>query len=361
MKYMDEYRDKRLVDQLVQRIRSLSHTPVQLMEVCGGHTMSIRKFGIPSLLPETVRLVSGPGCPVCVTGRHFIDKAIAFSRLSDVIITTFGDLIRVPGSTSSLEKEKAGGADIRIVYSVLDALQIALDHKDKQVVFLGIGFETTSPGSAAGIKKAAEMHIPNFFLYSSHKVMPPAMRALIHEGIAISGFIAPGHVSTITGTAMYEEFPATYGVGCVVSGFEPVDLLQSVLMLVEQIESGRPRVEIQYKRAVRPEGNPKALQLLHEVFEPQDDWWRGLGVLPGSGLRLKTAFEHFDAENGFTVDVEETREEKGCICGEVLKGLKQPGDCNLFGKACTPSDPVGACMVSNEGTCHAWYRYHRHG
>ncbi len=361
MKYMDEYRDKRLVDQLVQRIRSLSRTPVQLMEVCGGHTMSIQKFGIPSLLPETVRLVSGPGCPVCVTSRHFIDKAIAFSRLSNVIITTFGDLIRVPGSTSSLEKEKAGGADIRIVYSVLDALQVAVDHRDKQVIFLGIGFETTSPGSAAGIIKAAEMHIPNFFLFSSHKVMPPAMRALIREGIAISGFIAPGHVSTITGTVMYEEFPAKYGVGCVVSGFEPVDLLQSVLMLIEQAEGGRPRVEIQYKRAVRPEGNPKALELLGEVFEPQDDWWRGLGVLPASGLRLKPAFQHFDAENVFSVNVEETQEEKGCICGEVLKGLKQPGDCNLFGKVCTPSDPVGACMVSNEGTCHAWYRYHRHG
>ena len=187
------------------------------------------------------------------------------------------------------------------------------------------------------------------------------MRALIHEGIAITGFIAPGHVSTITGTAMYAEFPEKYGVGCVVSGFEPVDLLQSVLMLVTQVEYGQPKVEIQYKRAVKPEGNPKALQLLQEVFEPRDDWWRGLGVLPKSGLRLKPELQHFDAENEIAVEVEETREEKGCICGEVLKGTKQPGDCKLFGKACTPSDPAGACMVSNEGTCHAWYRYHLNG
>lgn len=361
MKYMDEYRDRGLVDHLVQRIRDVSKVPVRLMEVCGGHTMSIQKFGIPSLLPETVELVSGPGCPVCVTGRQFIDKAIAYSRLKDIIITTFGDLIRVPGSTSSLEKEKASGADIRIVYSVLDALQVAMENPDKKVIFLGIGFETTSPGSAAGIKRASEMHIPNFFLYSSHKVMPPAMKALIHEGIAISGFIAPGHVSTITGTAMYEEFPQRYGVGCVVSGFEPADLLQSVLMLVQQVENRKPVVEIQYKRAVRPEGNPKALQVLDEIFEPQDDWWRGLGVLPGSGLRLRPAFQHFDAENEIAVRVEETRDEKGCICGDILKGLKQPDECKLFAKACTPSDPAGACMVSNEGTCHAWYRYHRHG
>ena len=361
MKYIDEYRDKRLVDQLVLMIRNISRTPVKLMEVCGGHTMSIQKFGIPSLLPETVQLVSGPGCPVCVTSRHFIDKAIAFSRLKDIIIATFGDLIRVPGSTSSLEKEKAGGADIRIVYSVLDAIQVAIDHPEKKIVFLGIGFETTSPGSAAGILKAAEMRIPNFFLFSSHKVMPPAMRALIHEGIAIDGFIAPGHVSTITGTGMYAEFPEKYGVGCVVSGFEPVDLLHSVLMLVAQVEDWQPKVEIQYKRAVKPGGNPKALQLLQEVFEPRDDWWRGLGVLPNSGLRLRPEFQHFDAENEIAVQVEKTREERGCICGDILKGKKQPDDCKLFGKACTPSDPAGACMVSNEGTCHAWYRYHRNG
>ncbi|HNS18533.1 MAG TPA: hydrogenase formation protein HypD [Bacteroidales bacterium] len=361
MKYRDEYRDRRLVDHLVSRIRAVSRTPVQLMEVCGGHTMAIQKFGIPSLLPDSVRLVSGPGCPVCVTGRHYLDKAIAFSRLKDVIITTFGDLIRIPGSSSTLEKENAGGADIRIVYSILDAIRIARENPEKKIVFLGIGFETTSPGTAAGIKKVAEMHIPNFFLYSSHKVMPPAMRALIHEGIAIDGFIAPGHVSTITGTGMYSEFPENYGVGCVVSGFEPADLLQSVLMLVSQVENAQPKVEIQYTRAVKPEGNQKALQLLRDVFEPQDDWWRGLGVLSQSGLRLKPEFQHLDAENEIAVNVEEIREEKGCICGDILKGLKQPGECKLFGNRCTPSDPAGACMVSNEGTCHAWYRYSRNG
>ncbi|MBP6978972.1 MAG: hydrogenase formation protein HypD [Bacteroidales bacterium] len=361
MKYMDEYRDRRLVDHLVHQIRKVSSTPVNLMEVCGGHTMSIQKFGIPSLLPDTVRLVSGPGCPVCVTSRHFIDKAIAFARLKEVIITTFGDLIRVPGSSTSLEKEKASGADIRIVYSILDAIQIARENPEKKIVFLGIGFETTSPGTAAGMKKVAEMHIPNFFLYSSHKVMPPAMRALIHEGIAIDGFIAPGHVSTITGTGIYDEFPLKYGIGCVVSGFEPVDLLQSVLKLVLQVENKQPGVDIQYTRAVKPQGNQKALQLLRNVFELQDDWWRGLGVLPQSGLRLKPEYQHFDAENEIPVKVEETREEKGCICGDILKGLRQPGECKLFGNPCTPSDPIGACMVSNEGTCHAWYRYNRHG
>lgn len=361
MKFMDEYRDRRLVDQLLNQINAISRTPVTLMEVCGGHTMAIQKFGIPFLLPQTISLVSGPGCPVCVTSNQFIDKAVAYSRLANVTITTFGDLVRVPGSSSSLEKEKASGADIRIVYSVLDAIQVARQQPDKKVIFLGIGFETTSPGTAAGILKAAEWHLPNFFLLSSHKVMPPAMHALIHEGIAIQGYIAPGHVSTITGTEIYREFPENYGVGCVVSGFEPVDMLQSILMLVMQVENKDPKVEIQYRRAVRTEGNPKAKQLLREVFDQQDDWWRGLGVLPGSGLRLKAAFQHFDIENELAVQVEETRVDKGCICGDILKGLKKPKDCKLFGKACTPSYPVGACMVSHEGTCHAWYRYNRNG
>jgi hydrogenase expression/formation protein HypD len=358
---MDEYRDKRLVDQLVQQIRAVSHKPVRLMEVCGGHTMAIQKFGIPSLLPETIRLLSGPGCPVCVSGRNFIDKAIAFSRRDDVIITTFGDLIRVPGSTSTLEKEKASGAAIRIVYSILDAIQIALQHPGKKVVFLGIGFETTTPGTAAGIKMAAELHLPNFFLLSAHKVMPPAMRALIHEGVRIQGYIAPGHVSTITGSVMYEEFPEKHGVGCVISGFEPVDLLQTIYMLVSQVEENRPRVEIQYRRAVKPEGNLKAKQLMEEVFELQDEWWRGLGTLPLSGMRLKPEYQVFDAENMIPVKVERTREEKGCICGEILKGLKSPHDCKLFGESCTPTDPVGTCMVSHEGACHAHYRYSRDG
>ncbi|MCD4736572.1 MAG: hydrogenase formation protein HypD [Bacteroidales bacterium] len=357
MKYIGEYRDKELVARIVGRIKQHSKNQIVLMEVCGGHTMAIQKFGIPSLLPDTIKLLSGPGCPVCVTDRKFIDKAVAYSRLEDFVITTFGDLIRVPGSTSSLEKERASGRDIRIVYSVLDALLIAKNNPDKKVIFLGIGFETTSPGSGAGIVNAMMAAMKNFYLFSSHKIMPPAMSALIDEGVAIDGYIAPGHVSTITGSGIYEDIPKKHGLGVVISGFEPVDLLQSILMLVKQIENGSPKVEIAYKRAVKPGGNPKALAILEEVFELRDDWWRGLGVLPGSGMKLRKKYRDFDAEVNIPVEVEPTREDKGCICGEILKGLKNPGNCKLFRKACDPANPVGACMVSHEGACYAWYRY----
>jgi len=357
IKYIDEYRDKNLVLKLVEEINRLSTRPLRFMEVCGGHTMAIQKFGIPSLLPENIQLLSGPGCPVCVTDRKYLDTAIAFSRLDDVIITTYGDLIRVPGSTSSLDAEKGHGNDIRIVYSVLDALEIARENPDKKVIFLGIGFETTTPSSAVGVLNAEEQGLTNFFLHSSHKVMPPAMTALIDEGVKIDGYIAPGHVSTITGTSIYNDIADKYRLGCVISGFEPVDLVQAIYMLVNQLENNSPAVEIQYKRAVFPEGNIKAQTLVSKVFEASDDWWRGLGILKDSGLRLRKEYEHMDAEKAVPVIVEATREEKGCICGEILKGLKSPGDCKLFGKACTPNDPVGACMVSNEGACHAWYRY----
>ncbi len=359
MKYIDEYRDKELVRKLVEQIKKRSKKPISLMEVCGGHTMSIQKFGIPYLLPETVKLISGPGCPVCVSSNSFIDRAIAYSRLDDVIITTYGDLIRVPGSTSSLDKEKAKGADIRIVYSILDALTIAKTNRRKKVIFLGIGFETTAPGSAAGILKAQMAGLRNFFVYSSHKIMPPAMEALIDEGVNIDGYIAPGHVTTITGTSIYENIPKKFGLGCVVSGFEPVDLLTAILMLVEQIENNDPKVEIAYKRVVKPEGNVKAQGILDEVFELRDDWWRGLGVLPKSGLKIREKYKMHDAEVMVPIEVEPVKEWKGCICGEVLKGLKNPKECKLFGKVCTPTNPVGACMVSNEGSCHAYYRYNK--
>lgn len=357
MKYIDEYRDRELVEKLVEQIKLKSTKPIALMEVCGGHTMSIQKFGIPSLLPETIKLISGPGCPVCVSSRAYIDQAIAYSRLSDVIITTYGDLIRVPGSTSSLDKEKAQGADVRIVYSILDALKIAKSNRRKKVIFLGIGFETTAPSSAAGVLNAQMAGLTNFYLYSSHKIMPPAMEALIDEGVNIDGYIAPGHVTTITGTAIYKNIPEKYGLACVVSGFEPVDLLKAILMLVNQIENNDPKVEIAYARVVKPEGNIKAQQMLEEVFELGDDWWRGLGVLPKSGLKINEKYKLHDAEKMIPVEVEPTKEDKGCICGEILKGLKNPKDCKLFGKPCTPANPVGACMVSNEGSCHAYYRY----
>ncbi len=359
MKYIDEYRDKELVLQLVNQIKRISTKKVSFMEVCGGHTMSIQKFGIPSLLPSTIELLSGPGCPVCVSSREFIDKAIAYSRLDDVIIATYGDLIRVPGSTSSLDREKANGANVKIVYSVLDALKIAQENPTKKIVFLGIGFETTAPSTAMGILNAVRDGIDNFYVYSSHKVMPPAMSALIDEGVKIDGYIAPGHVSAITGTAIYQDIPEKFGLAVVVAGFEPVDLLQSIYMLVKQVEEDDPKVEIQYTRIVRPGGNVIAQKNIYKVFELGDDWWRGLGVLPKSGLKIREEYKALDAEVNIPVEVEETREEKGCICGEILKGLKKPKDCKLFATACTPNDPVGACMVSHEGSCHAYYRYNR--
>lgn len=359
MKYVDEYRDKELVLNLAKEITRTSKKKVKLMEVCGGHTMSIQKFGIPYLLPETIELISGPGCPVCVTSRSFIDKAVAYSRLEDVIITTYGDLIRVPGSSSTLEKERAAGADVRIVYSILDALEIAKDNADKKIVFLGIGFETTAPSTAAGIVKARMAGIQNFYVYSAHKVMPPAMEQLIDEGVEIDGYIGPGHVSTITGEGIYLDIPKKYGLGVAISGFEPVDLMESILMLVKQIENKDQKVEIQYKRAVKPEGNIRAQQMLYEVFEYGDDWWRGLGVLKNSGLKIKDNYAMHDAEQNIEVEVEPLVEPKGCICGEILRGVKKPKDCKLFAKGCTPSNPVGSCMVSSEGTCQAYYLYNR--
>lgn len=359
MKYIDEYRDKEIVLSLSKEIKKVSKKPVKLMEVCGGHTMSIQKFGIPYLLPDTIELISGPGCPVCVTSRSFIDKSVAYSRLEDVIITTYGDLIRVPGSTSNLEKERAKGADVRIVYSILDALKTAKANKDKKIVFLGIGFETTAPSTAAGIIKAQMAGIRNFFVYSAHKVMPPAMEQLIDEGVEIDGYIGPGHVSTITGEGIYLDIPKKFGLGVCISGFEPVDLMEAILMLVKQIEEGNPKVEIQYKRAVKPEGNVRAQQMLDEVFEYGDDWWRGLGILQDSGLKIREAYSAWDAEKNFDVEVEPLKEPNGCLCGEILRGVKKPKDCKLFATVCTPSDPVGSCMVSSEGTCQAYYLYNR--
>ncbi len=361
MKYIDDFRNKEDVKSLVRAINKISHKEVSFMEVCGGHTMAIHKFGIPSLLPANIRLLSGPGCPVCVSDIRFIDKAIAFAQMDNTIITTFGDLVRVPGSYSSLEKERAAGRQVKMVYSILDAIRIAEQNPDKNVIFLGIGFETTAPGTAMGILHAYRSGIKNFFVYSSHKVMPPAMAALIDEGVQITGYIAPGHVSAITGTAIYQPLTEKYKVGCVVSGFEPVDLLHAIYLLVRQAENNEPKVEIQYKRAVAEKGNPAAWQSLKEVFDYHDDYWRGLGILPLSGLCIKEKYAAHDAEKAFPeLTVPEVKEFKGCICGEILKGLKSPKDCKLFGKTCSPNNPVGACMVSNEGACAAFYKYDHH-
>lgn len=359
MKFINEFRNKELVSKLISEIKVISRKEISLMEVCGGHTMSIQKFGLPALLPENINLISGPGCPVCVSSRMFIDKAVVYSKMDDVIITTFGDLIRVPGSDSSLEKEKAKGADVRIVYSPLQSIEIAKSNPSKKVIFLGIGFETTSPASAASIIKASAEGTSNFMVFSSHKIMPPAMAALIDEGVKIDGYICPGHVSTITGSSIYTGIAEKYKLGCVISGFEPVDVLQSILMLAKQIENSNQKVEIQYSRVVKPEGNKLAQEALERVFELQDDWWRGLGVIPQSGFKIRNEFKEFDASHVLPIEVAEPEEPKGCICGDILKGLKKPKECKLFNTVCSPQNPIGACMVSSEGACHAYYKYNR--
>jgi hydrogenase expression/formation protein HypD len=357
MKYVDEYREKDLILSLAEKLRTISKKEIVLMEVCGGHTLAIHRFGIHSLLPSNIHLVSGPGCPVCVSSQHYIDSAMAFSRIPGVIITTYGDLIRVPGSSTSLEKERAAGGDIRIIYSVLESLEIAKLNPDKKVIFLGIGFETTAPATAAAIIKARQENISNFSVLSAHKIMPPVMKALVEEGVKIDGFIAPGHVSAITGTSIYNDLALLYGLGVVISGFEPVDIIQSVLMLVCQLEAGKPKVEVQYHRVVNSEGNKIAQNVMNEVFEYRDDIWRGLGLIPQSGLKVRDDFSSLDAEKQFNVEVPQSTEPKGCICGQILRGLKTPVNCTLFAKKCTPSDPVGACMVSGEGTCATYFKY----
>jgi hydrogenase expression/formation protein HypD len=357
MKYLDEFRDRELISTLVEAIRRKSASKIRLMEVCGGHTLAIRKYGIQHILPSTIELLSGPGCPVCVTDRRAIDQSIALARMPGVIVTTYGDLIRVPGSESTLNQEKALGADVRIVYSTLDALEIARSNPEKKVVFLGIGFETTTPSSAVAISEAGKQNITNFFLLSMHKLMPPAMAGLIDQGIKIDGYIGPGHVTTIAGAGMYDPLVKKYRISVVVSGFEPVDLLQSILMLVNMKEEGRYGTEIQYKRAVTKEGNVRARELVNLVFEPSDDAWRGLGIIPGSGLKIRSEFSRFDASLHFDLNIKPVPEPKGCLCGEVLRGMKKPDQCALFGKVCTPVNPVGACMVSGEGACQAWYQY----
>jgi len=357
MKYVDEYRKKELILSVADELKRISKKEITLMEVCGGHTMAIYRFGLNSLLPPNIHLVSGPGCPVCVSSQQFIDQALAYSKLPGVIITTYGDLVRVPGSLSSLEKERAGGSDIRIIYSVLEALEIARNNQEKKIIFLGIGFETTAPATAAAILRAKQENVSNFFVFSAHKVMPPVMEALVKEGVKIDGFIAPGHVTAITGTKIYNDLASVYGLGVVVSGFEPADIMQAVLMLTNQIEKGLPEVEVQYQRVVGQKGNMTAQKMLNLVFENRDDHWRGLGLIPASGLGIIEELSSFDAEKQFDMEVPRSTEPKGCICGQILRGLKTPPECGLFAKKCTPSDPVGACMVSGEGTCATYYKY----
>ena len=328
------------------------------MEFCGGHTVTIFRYGIRQVLPKTIEMVSGPGCPICVTANADLDKAIALSQIPGVIIATFGDMLKVPGSRSSLQEVKASGADVRMVYSTMDALSIAEENPGKSVVFLGIGFETTAPTIAASILQAEERKIENYYVLSLHKLCPPVIRAILDSGeVKLHGLICPGHVSTIIGSHPWEFIARDYNIPCVVSGFEPLDILQCVDMLVAQTEKGESKVEIAYRRGVRPEGNPQALRLMEQVFEPCPAKWRGIGEVPDSGLKLRKEYQHFDAELAFDIDPGPTYEPAGCICGDILRGIKTPTECQLFGKACTPQYPVGPCMVSSEGACSAYYLY----
>jgi len=357
MKFISDYRDKEIVKRYLALILKQVQREYKIMEVCGGHTMAIHRFGLPQILPKNVKLLSGPGCPVCVTQKRYIDKAIELSKDTDHVICTFGDLIRVPGSFSSLEKQKAENSNIRIVYSVMEALDYAIANQNNKVIFLAIGFETTAPSTAVAIVRASELKLKNFFVLSAHKLMPPAMKAIIDYGVKIDGYLCPGHVSTITGSNIYNFIPQKYKLGCVVSGFEPIDILQSIYMLLVQFNENKPKVEIQYKRAVTVEGNLKALNFIQTVFEPADDNWRGIGNIEKSGLKIRPEFSAFDADVQFSLSEIITIEDKGCICGEILKGLKTPLDCPMFNKSCKPENPVGACMVSSEGACQAYYKF----
>jgi len=362
MRYIDEFRDPSSIKRKLKEINKQAEklpSPVYLMEVCGTHTMAIGRFGIRQALPKNIKLISGPGCPVCVTPDSYIDKAIYLSHLKDVIITTFGDMVKVPGTSSSLEKEKSEGRDIRIVYSPLEALAIAEETPHKNNIFLGVGFETTTPAVALAIKKADEEGIKNFYVLSGHKLIPPAMKTLMEDkDVKIDGFICPGHVSVIIGSKPYIAISEKYNVPSVITGFEPYDILEGILILIQKIVRGEYKdVVIQYKRVVRPEGNQKARKVMEDVFEVVDAEWRGIGVIKKSGLKIRKRYEGLDAESHFPVKVKEKRKRCGCICGDILKGKRQPTDCKMFGTICAPESPLGPCMVSSEGTCAAFYRY----
>lgn len=357
MKYIEEYRNPITIRKLVEQIHKEATGHYRFMEVCGSHTHAIRKYGIQSLLPENIDLLSGPGCPVCVTPHSFIDQLVQLSYKRGVIVASYGDLLRVPGATSSLASCREEGRDVRIIYSSLESLQMAISEPKKQVVFAAIGFETTAPSTAVVIREAQNKQLNNFKVLSAHKVMPPAMKAIIREGVKLDGYICPGHVSAVTGSKIYDIFPEKFKVATVISGFEPVDILLSILMLIRQVNTGNYRTEIQYKRVVKTSGNPVALKLMREVFDETRSTWRGLGELPDSGLIIKREYKKIDAMKFFSLKPSTEIENSACICGEILKGIKKPVECILFGKACTPENPVGACMVSPEGTCNAWIRW----
>lgn len=363
MKYVDEFRDPAAARRALDEIAARSRHPLQLMEFCGGHTHAIFRYGLRQLLPATVRLRSGPGCPVCVTSATDIGRALALAQTPGLILTTFGDMIRVPGAGGSLQAAKAQGADVRVVYSPLDALQIARDNPARPVVFLGVGFETTAPAVAATLLQAEAQGVPNFYLLSLHKLTPPAMRALLDAGqVRLDGVIGPGHVTTIVGSEAWRFLPQQYGIPCAVAGFEPLDILRAIAALVEMGESGRPDVVNAYGRGARAAGNATAQEAMSRVFEAVDVEWRGLGVIPASGLTLRDAFAHRDAAHVWARNLvfeknQVSGDAPGCRCGDVLRALIEPDECPLFRRVCSPRSPVGPCMVSSEGACAAYYRY----
>ena len=356
--HVEEYRDPAIAQSLVHQLQSVSTQPIRMMEVCGTHTMAIFRHGIRALLPETITLLSGPGCPVCVTAQGEIDAFVALARQPDVTVTTFGDLMRVPGSGSSLQRESAEGADVRMVYSPMDAVNLASQLPDREVVFLGVGFETTAPTIAAAILSAQKMKLKNFSIFCAHKTVPVALEALMQNPqVQIDGFLLPGHVSVIIGLDAYQPFFNQYHLPSVVAGFEPVDVLRGVLELVSMVEKSEPGLGNVYTRAVTRKGNEQAQRVMAQVFDTSDAVWRGLGVIPASGLAIREKFKAYDAVRRFNLEIKERPEPKGCGCGEILSGTKTPPQCVLFRKRCTPMNPVGPCMVSSEGTCAAYYRY----
>ncbi|MGA3176051.1 MAG: hydrogenase formation protein HypD [Candidatus Acidiferrum sp.] len=361
MKYLDEYRDVKIAHALAAEIRRRSTRPWVLMEICGGQTHTLMRYGIDDLLGESVQLVHGPGCPVCVTPLEMIDRAIALARLPDVMLVSYGDMLRVPGSETDLFHVKAEGGDVRVVYSPTDAVELARSQPGRQVVFFAIGFETTAPAHAMAVLQAERLGLRNFSLLVSHVLVPPAIRTLLSSPKnRVQGFIAPGHVCTVVGMRDYDDLVREFHVPIVVGGFEPIDLLEAIHMLVAQLEEGRAEVENQYSRSVQYEGNRPAQDAVARVFEVSDRKWRGIGPIPESGLQLKEKYAAFDAERLFDLEDVCAEEPSECISAEVLLGLKKPTDCSAFGTRCTPEKPLGAPMVSSEGACAAYYQYRRH-
>ncbi len=360
MKYLDEYRDGGVAASIAKTIAETVTRPWVLMEVCGGQTHSIVRYGIDRMIPPEVELVHGPGCPVCVTSLEMIDKAHAIASRPGVIFTSFGDMLRVPGSRGDLLTLKSRGADVRVVYSPLDAVRIASQNPGKEVVFFGIGFETTAPANAMAVYRAQKEGVANFSMLLSHVLVPPAMAAILQApGNRVQGFLGPGHVCAIMGYREYESLAERYRVPIVITGFEPIDLLEGILMTVRQLEAGRAVVENQYARAVTRDGNPAARALVLEVFEVGDRKWRGVGSIPKSGYKIRYEYRHHDAEKRFQVEEIATEESSLCISGQILRGLRKPSDCTAFGTLCTPQKPLGATMVSAEGACAAYYQYGR--